>query len=273
MNYLRPKSLDECLGFLRSEGGNSPILLAGGTDLMPRYERGRALPGTLIDLKHIDELRGITTADDSIRIGSMTTIQEIQDHGIIRESFTALQESATDFAGAQIRHRGTIGGNIINASPAGDLLPPLYAFNASLECQGVEGERMVPLREFIRGPGQTRLKQGELLIAVHLELTNCHSRFIKIGLREAMAISVVNLAILRSDDTSDPDELIVAAGAVAPTVVVLNEFGSAYLAGNRDWDGLSGLIDKQIAPIDDVRASASYRRKVLKNMIRDALTW
>lgn len=272
MKYLRPHSIEQCLELLGSEKNSNPILLAGGTDLMPRYEQGEDLPDSLIDLKHLPELSGIEETDTSLRIGSLATIQEICDHPAIRESFTALHEASYDFAGVQIRHRGTIGGNIINASPAGDLLPPLYVFNAMLECLGPEGQRVIPIKDFILGPGKTQLMQNEILIAIHLERTENESRFIKIGLREAMAISVVNLAVLESNSYSDSDNLAIAAGAVAPTIVILDDFASAYAAGNRDWDELSDFIDQQIAPIDDIRATATYRRRVLKNLIRNTLS-
>ena len=163
MKYHQPTSIRDFMELSTVLADQNAALLAGGTDLIPRYERGLSLPDHLIDLKKLSDLHQVNIHDDHIQVGALTTIQSIADHQVIRDDFNAIHMAATDFAGAQIRHRGTIGGNIVNASPAGDLLPGLYAFEAQLTLIGPEGERHVPLQQFILGPGETDLKPGEIL--------------------------------------------------------------------------------------------------------------
>ena len=190
---------------------------------------------------------------------------------MIKSEFGALHEAAHDFAGAQIRHRGTLGGNICNASPAGDLLPALYAFDARLEVLGQKKRRQIAVRDFIRGPGQTELEQGEVLAGVEIRRRGVESHFVKVGLRASMAISVLNFAVVYRRENKVFTELHIAAGAVAPTVVLLETFCRAFLKQPEDLKSQLNLIDETIAPMDDIRASASYRRKVLKNLIEDFL--
>jgi len=241
-------------------------ILAGGTDLMPRYERDLPLPDHLIDLKKIPELSAIVVSDTQVEIGALTTIQGIHGHALIQEEFTALYQSAHEFAGAQIRHRGTIGGNICNASPAGDLLPPLYAFGAVLTLAGTSGQRQLPINEFILGPGKTALNDSELLVSITLERNHLKSQFQKVGLRQSMAISVINLAAVWGEEMQS---LTLSAGAVAPAIVTLDKFTSAFLNKPGDLSEHLTLIDEAISPIDDIRATANYRRTVLKNLIKD----
>ncbi|NQV16064.1 xanthine dehydrogenase family protein subunit M [bacterium] len=271
MKYYCPKTLAEYFDLSKSIAAFDVSVIAGGTDLVPRYERGDHLPDYLIDLKHLSEINSIEVDDDSIKIGSLSTIQNIQDHSLIQEEFGALHSAAYDFAGAQIRHRGTIGGNICNASPAGDLLPPLYAFEAMLTLQGPAGERQIPIGEFILGPGATDLRVSELLTGVTLVRKGYQSLFQKVGLRQSMAISVLNLACVFEGKHQAPTHLRITAGAVAPTVVSLDAFCEAYKAAPGKLSELLGLIDEAISPIDDIRATANYRHTVLKNLIKEIL--
>lgn len=243
-------------------------LLAGGTDLMPRYERGTPLPDHLIDLKKLPDLHHILVRDESIQIGALTTIQSLAENKLIREEFNALHLAAHDFAGAQIRHRGTLGGNIVNASPAGDLLPGLYAFEAILTLLGPAGERQLAIHEFILGPGKTALQPGEILVSITLKRASYESTFQKIGLRRSMAISVVNLAFVYAKSGERFEHLRIACGAVAPTVVTLDKLTSTILdktSTPHDWPL---LIEADIAPIDDIRATASYRKQVVINLVK-----
>lgn len=271
MKYYYPTSLAEYFDLRLRFTGMEVTLLAGGTDLIPRYERDTPLPDHLIDLKKIPQLSSIVVSDEQIEIGALTSIQAIHDHSIISDEFTALYEAAHDFAGAQIRHRGTIGGNICNASPAGDLLPALYAFETSIGVVGKAGMRTLPISEFIVEPGKTALNDGELVSSVFLPRRNLKSRFQKVGLRQSMAISVLNVAFVWEAKNDEMKSLKIAAGAVAPTVVTLDAFVSAYLDSPAELSHHMSLIDEAISPIDDIRATANYRRTVLKNLIKDFL--
>lgn len=271
MKYHRPATIDEYFDFRASLTDVNVVVLAGGTDLMPSYERGLSLPDHLIDLKYLPDLNAIKVSDNMIEIGALTIVQAIHDHAIVQSEFTALHESAHDFAGAQIRHRGTIGGNICNASPAGDLLPVLYAFEANIEITSKAGARTLPISEFILEPGKTALRDGELVTSILLPRKNLNSRFQKVGLRQSMAISVLNVAFVWRVKNDMMNPLTIAAGAVAPTVVTLDTFTSAYINSPEELFHHMSLIDETISPIDDIRATANYRRTVLLNLIKDFL--
>ncbi len=270
MRYVRPESLDELLGFLRAGGAEGAVFLAGGTDLMPRHEMGAPLPHTLIDVKHLPELAGIAEGEGGLEIGSLTTVEMLRRDPRVRGKYPALAEAADQFAAGQIRHRATIGGNLANASPAGDLIPPLAALGAKLRLAGAGGEREVPVGDFFRGPGATVLRPGEVLRSVLLP-EGLGSRFFKLGLRRGMAISVVNFAVAFQVEAGRFTRLRIAAGAVAPTVVGLDEYAEAVLRDPAAVEGEIGLVDEAIAPIDDIRASARYRRMALKNVLRHTL--
>jgi len=266
--FHQPTSIREFIELSSNLSDQFTTLLAGGTDLLPRYERGQALPDHLIDLKKLSDLYHINIKDDSVQIGALTSIQTIQENPLIQFEFTALHMAAHDFAGAQIRHRGTIGGNIVNASPAGDLLPALYAFDAILTLIGPEGERQLPVQEFILGPGKTALKQSEILVSVTLKRNGYKSIFQKVGLRQSMAISVVNLAFVYSQKEDVFDYLKIACGAVAPIVVTLDKLTSTILDSTSKPDDWPLLIEADISPIDDIRATAKYRKQVVINLVK-----
>ena len=268
MKFYQPTSIREFIELSASLSDQFATLLAGGTDLLPRYERGQALPDHLIDLKKLSDLYHINIKDDAVQIGALTSIQVIQEKPLIQSEFTALHMAAHDFAGAQIRHRGTIGGNIVNASPAGDLLPALYAFDAMLTLIGPDGERQLPIQDFILGPGKTALKQSEILVSISLKRSGYKSTFQKVGLRQSMAISVVNLAFVYSEKESVFDYLKIASGAVAPTVVTLDKLTSTILDNASKPEDWPLLIEADISPIDDIRATARYRKEVVINLVQ-----
>ena len=253
MKYYRPTTFDE----LYSISEQDFTLFAGGTDLIPRYERGQKLPETIVDLKKLPDLNGINKVGDNILIGAGTSIEEIKKNDLIKKHFNALWQATTEFGSVQIRNRATIGGNICNASPAGDTLPSLYAFDAKLLLRNKKGKRTILIEEFILGPGKTAIDEGDILLAVILPLSPLKSMFYKLGLREAMAISVVNFSIV-----NDENELTIAIGAVAPTIVKISKLKKSSI------DQILKQVDDTIAPIDDIRATSLYRRKALKNMLR-----
>ncbi len=261
MNYFRPITINEYFTISEDVGKQDFTLIAGGTDLIPRYEYGHKLPETIIDLKKLPDFVGIKKVGDIIEIGAGTTIEELKTNNLIKTHFNALFQSTTDFGSVQIRNRATVGGNICNASPAGDTLPALYAFNAKLLLRNKNDDRIVAIDEFIHGPGSTAIANGEILHAVILPLSYSKSIFYKLGLREAMAISVINFAIVY-----DKNELTIALGAVAPTIIKLTGMKKYSV------DQILDKIDNAILPIDDIRATAKYRRKALQNMLRFELS-
>lgn len=257
MKYFNPKTFDEYFAIPEKVC----TLFAGGTDLMPRFEQGETLPETIIDIKKLPNFIGIEKIDENIVLGAGTTIEEIKNNELIKKYSNALWQATTEFGSVQIRNRATIGGNICNASPSGDTLPALYAFGAKLLLRNKNGERTIPIDEFIVGPGKTSLEKGEILLAVILPQISSKSIFYKLGLREAMAISVVNFAIVY-----DENELTIATGAVAPTIIKLSGLEKLSI------DEILKIIDNAISPIDDIRATATYRRKALQNMLRFELS-
>ncbi|MFC1784829.1 FAD binding domain-containing protein [Candidatus Neomarinimicrobiota bacterium] len=257
MKYFRPNSFDDYFAISEQD----LTLFAGGTDFIPRYECGKILPDAIIDLKKLPDFIGIKKVDGNVVIGAGTTIEDIKNSNLIKKYFNALWQTTTDFGSVQIRNRATIGGNICNASPAGDTLPALYAFNAKLLLRNKNGERTIPIDEFILSPGKTKIGNGEILQAVTLPQTSSKSIFYKLGLREAMAISVINFAIVHVNK-----ELIIALGAVAPTIIKITGLENLTI------DQILEKVDSAISPIDDIRATANYRRKALQNMLRFELS-
>jgi len=261
MKYFRPITVDDYIKISDEIGKQKFTLFAGGTDLIPRYERGQKLPETIIDIKKLPDFTGIKKVGDNIEIGAGTTIEELKNNNLIKTHFNALFQSTTDFGSVQIRNRATIGGNICNASPAGDTLPALYAVNAKLILRNKNGDRTVPIDEFVLGPDKTAIKKGEILQAVILPLSKSKSIFYKLGLREAMAISVINFAIVYETNL-----LTITLGAVAPTIIKLTGLEKYNI------DQILEKIDSAISPIDDIRATALYRRKALQNMLKFKLS-
>ncbi len=267
MKVYQPLALDGCLELLAALPSGATTILAGGTDLMPGYEQGQSLPDYLIDIKQLSELQGITATDEYVVIGGLTTIEELYQSHLIRQDYPALGQATQTFAGVQIRNRATLAGNIGNASPAGDMLPALYLYHAKVHLVSHHAARTIRLVDFISGPGKTILEPDELIHSIHLPQITGSSRYYKLGLRDAMAISVVNYALRYTQTEDQLTGLEITAGAVAPTIVFLDSLTEAVLAGESDPGVWDQLIQQDISPIDDIRASAAYRRKVLSRLI------
>jgi CO/xanthine dehydrogenase FAD-binding subunit len=272
MKYHQPASIIEYKDILDDIGKASYAILAGGTDLIAGFERGQPLPDDLIDIKAIADLNGIRKDKQHIEIGALTSIETLRQDDNIRKHFPALAQACEDFGSAQIRHRATLGGNIVNASPAADTLPTLYIYNASVRLRGMNGERVVGIDDFILSPGEVDLQRGEVVISILLPQSDQQSLFYKLGMRQAMAIAVVNYAILYKIADQRFIDLSVAAGAVAPSVVLLKSFTEAVVSEGATPEQAIDLVEADIAPIDDIRATARYRRTVLKNLLLNTLT-
>ena len=274
----RPSSLAEAVA-LATRLGPGARFIAGGTDVVIQVNRGKIAPAHLIDISLLPGLSGIAETTEGYTIGPLTTYRTIERHPGFQGPLSALVEAAAVVGGHQVRNIATVGGNIVNASPAADFVPPLLTLDAILVIAGPQGTRTLALRDFITGPGKTRLGAGELVTAVRFArlAANSSTAFLKEGRRKAMEISVVCVAASLTLDASG--ERCVAArlaiGAAGPTAL-RPEQAEASLAGQAA--GLAGcraagqLAAAASSPSSDVRASADHRRHLVAVLVERALT-
>jgi CO/xanthine dehydrogenase FAD-binding subunit len=269
---LAPRSLEEALRLLGEEPRLVPV--AGCTDLMVALEPlARAAMNRVLDLFAVPELSGIREVPGGIEIGATTTFSEIRRSAAVARAFPALVEAAAQVGGWQIQNRATLGGNVANASPAGDSLPVLLALEAVVVCAGAAGSREVPYADFHLGYRKTALRPGEILVRVRLPYPAAGSRqaFRKVGTREAQAISKVVVAMVGRVEEGRIAALSLAAGSVAPTPVRLSRTEEAVrglAAGAATADLAGRTAAAEVSPIDDVRSTASYRRFALERVVR-----
>ncbi|HWD03384.1 MAG TPA: xanthine dehydrogenase family protein subunit M [Amycolatopsis sp.] len=279
MDFLRPASLAEALADVAARPGAVPI--AGGTDVMVELNfdrRDRHRPEALLDLTGVPELAEWSTSDGSVRLGAGVSYSRVIAE--LGETLPGLAMASRTVGSPQIRNRGTVGGNLGTASPAGDTHPVLLALGARVEVASVRGTRLVPAEEFYVGVKRTALEPDELITAVHLPKKAGPQQFAKVGTRNAMVIAVCSFALnLRPDRR----EVGAAVGSAAPTPRRAGE-AEEFLAAELPWDAPAPLADslnrrfgelvaRAAAPIDDVRGSADYRRHALAVLARRTLTW
>ena len=273
---LAPATLVQALAALAEPGGT--VVLAGGTDLMPQSRAGRIGPArTLLNIRRIAGLDAIAVDGGRLRIGTLVTVERLLRDALIAAHAPLLAQAADHFASAQVRNAATIGGNVCNASPAGDLLPPLLALDAevelsSLDATGAPRARWLQLADFFTGPGRTRRAPDELLTALRLPLAVPGQvvRFHKAGTRPGLDISTIAIALAAQlDDAGRLHGVRLALGAVAPTPLRALR-AEALLEGERPTPALAAqaaaCAAAAAAPIDDLRGSAWYRRELLRNM-------
>ena len=276
--YAAPQSLDEALGILQQ---GEVTILAGGTDLMPQTKAGRiAFKPTLMNIGRVTGLKGVSLDGAYLRIGALTTISELLRDPLVAQHAPVLAEACDQFASDQIRNAGTLGGNINNASPAGDTLVPLIVLDAEVELaskpNGSVTTRRLPLAEFFTGPGRTKRAANELLTAVRIPLPKPGhvARFYKFGTRPALDISTISIGIAGVKRDGALTEARIAYGAVAPTPV-RGRSAEAAIEGRRlDDDTIETAANAardEVAPIDDVRATAWYRKELIHNMTKRML--
>jgi CO/xanthine dehydrogenase FAD-binding subunit len=266
-----PASLEAALQLLADRPGVRPV--AGCTDLMVGEPEARAALPEVMDLLRIPELRGIRPVVDGLEIGATTTFGEIRQSGEIAAHCPILGEAARQIGGWQIQSRATLGGNVANASPAGDSLPALLALEAVAIAVGPGGRREVPYRDWHTGYRQIALEPGELLGWIRVPKPPAGSRqfFRKVGTREAQAISKVVVAAVGHSEGGVIARLRLAAGSVAATPILLTavEEGVVGLPVGEETAALAGrLAAEAVEPIDDVRSTAAYRRWVLERVVR-----
>jgi CO/xanthine dehydrogenase FAD-binding subunit len=255
VEVLTPRTLDEALRYRAENPEALPI--QGGTDVMVALNFDRTRPGTVLNLNEVGELRGWSRENGSLRLGAALTYTEAMT-GELAEALPALAEASRTVGSPQIRNRGTIGGNLGTASPAGDALPPLAIEGAEVECASVRGVRRLPLTDFVTGVKRTSLATDELITAVYVTPSYAPQTFMKVGPRNAMVIAVVALAV------SAGDELRASLGSASPRPVVVT-------AAREDASSFPDLVAEAASPIDDVRGTAAYRRHALRVLARRAL--
>ena len=268
--YL-PNSLDELWKILDAEP--NAILYAGGTDVFVKMRGNETTPRVFVCLERIEELKGIREQTGIIRIGAGTTHSELVESPLVQEHLPILVRAVRELGSPLIRNMGTIGGNICTASPGGDTLPPLYVLDAQVELRTSESTRRMPLSDFIVGSGKTQLGTHEILTAVWVSKPAQFNiqHFEKVGRRNALACSLVSFAaLLRVSDAGIVKQAALAWGSVAPTVLRSHDIEQMLIGGKLTAEKLKQVgarVRALVSPIDDVRATAEYRRKIAGNLV------
>jgi CO/xanthine dehydrogenase FAD-binding subunit len=273
--YL-PASLDDLWRCL--DDHPNAVFFAGGTDLFVKTRAGKVDAPVFIGLERIAELKGIREDAGNIRIGAVTTHSNLLSHPAVAHHLPVLKQALLTLGSPPIRTMGTLGGNLCSASPAGDTLPPLYVLRAWVETVSASETRLIPIVDFISGPGQTRLKPGEIVAAIHVQKpagVYLH-HFEKVGQRKSMACAVASLAALIGlTSTGIITEARLAWGSVGPKVVTSPEL-EAWLIGKtlsrETLSAAAAIASRAVCPIDDIRASAEYRRFVSGRLLMRLLT-
>ena len=255
---LEPRTLADALAMLRDEGPLVP--LAGCTDIYVTLNFGTQPATRFLNLWGLDELRGIEAMDGGLRIGALATHTELQRSPLVQARLPMLAAACREVGGVQIQNRGTLGGNVANASPAGDTLPVLAAADAVVVLRSVDGERRVPFNELYTGYRATVMRPDELIVAIEVPAVEGEQWFRKVGTRAAQAISKVVMAAVRGDRPR------IAIGSVAPTVIRLPGTEEA-LAGGASIQDAQAVLMREVTPIDDIRSTADYRKRVCANLL------
>ena len=274
--YYTPTSVDEILRLLADHGPDARII-AGGTDLLIELERGIRRVSTLIDVTRVPGLDGIQEQDGSLHLGPLVTHNRLLASSTVTERAFPLAQAAWSIGGPAIRNRGTLGGNLVTASPANDTIPALWAMGASLELRSARGERTLPVREFYQGVRQVNMQDDEMLAGVVIPPMAPTERgiFVKLGLRRALAISLVNAAIVVRIENQRVTRARIALGSVAPTIIRAAEAEGTLVGGPLRPEQIERAAELAAAasvPIDDLRSSADYRRQMVHALVRRALT-
>ncbi|MDR3603705.1 MAG: xanthine dehydrogenase family protein subunit M [Syntrophaceae bacterium] len=266
-----PAQPDELWGIL--DENPEAVVYAGGTDLLVRLRSRFTKPDCLVCLERLDDLKGVKADDDDIFIGALTTHREMLNDPIIQKDLHILTHALKQLGSPPIRNMGTLGGNIVTASPAGDTLAPLYILNAQLEIGSRNSTRRAPIESFILGPGKVDLAHGEILSRVVVRKVpkfEVH-HYEKVGKRNALACSVVSMATLMNVSSNNLiSNIRLAWGSVGPTVLRFGDIEHFLVGKPLTVEGLSeaiNMIQELVKPIDDIRATACYRREVAGRLL------
>jgi CO/xanthine dehydrogenase FAD-binding subunit len=270
--YFKPRTLSEAVGALARHGGQ---LLSGGTDFYPALG-DRPVTFPVVDISAVTEMRGVSIDSNCIRIGGLTTWTEVL-HAPLPRCFDALKAAAREVGSVQIQNRGTVAGNLCNASPAADGVPPLLALDAEVELTSLAGTRRIALRDFVVGNRRTARRADEILTAVVVprELENAKSAFLKLGARRYLVISIAMVAaVVKTNAAGRVDAARVAVGSCSVTARRLTRLETA-MVGAEATKGLGQLVLPEylmdLSPINDVRATAEYRQDAALTLVRRAV--
>ena len=274
MEYYSPKTLNELIE-IANKYKTEAAIVSGGTDAIvkPNFFKDKKV---VIDITSIKELQNIEERDKKIRIGSGVTFSKLMASDLIKNNINVLYQAAKVCGSVQIRNRGTIGGNIINASPAAESIPPLMVLNALLILVSKEGEEQISIKEFFKGPGKTALKPGQILAYIEIDKSKPEaiSFYRKIGTRKALSIAKASIAFKANKTKGKLTNVEIAYGSVGPTVISSKK-AKNFLEGaqlNNDTIEKASLeAFEEVTPIDDIRSTAEYRKLVVKNVIIEEL--
>jgi carbon-monoxide dehydrogenase medium subunit len=280
MDYFEPKTVSEALSVLGQHGAKAKVI-AGGTDVMVDI-KFKEEPGSLVNIKKLPGLTGITENGASLRIGALTTIREIETNALVREKLPVLWESSHQFASLQVRNTATIGGNICRASPSGETLAPLLVLEAKAKLAFADGEKTEPFTSFFQGPGKSSAGVKGLLTEIEIPYPPAGSKsvYLKHAVRGAMDIAMVGVAVLITPDAekNNMQDVRIGLGAVAPTPVRAPKT-EALLRGKPLTAALlkqaAAMAASESTPISDQRSSAENRRWIVEALTRRGLeqTW
>lgn len=273
MRFLSVESLEEALETL-SESGEDARILAGGTDVMVQQQRGEIDPAMLLHIERIDALRQVDTSDFRIKLGALITHRRVGRDTELSSSLPALAEAAATVGGWQTQEVGTIAGNVANASPAADTVPALLNADCVVHLTSAEGGREVPLDEFIVGRRQTARHDNELISALSLEPIGPRTgeTYLKVGPRSSMEVALVGLAVrvTASEDGATVEDARISVCSVAPVPYRVSSAEAALIGSSLDDDALTeagDLLRASAKPIDDARATGTYRQRILAPLL------
>ena len=277
IDVLTPRTLDEALALLRKNETQLKIV-AGGSDVIVQLRDGIIKTKVLLNILSLKDLRFIKRTDDLIRIGALSTYSDIINNENIQRHGWLLAEAARQIGAVQLQNTATIGGNLGNASPAGDSLPPLYALDATVVTRSVSHRREIPIEDFFIGYRRTALKSDELIEEVYFDALGPNDRgaYLKLGLREANAISIVDVAVVLKGRRLDNsfEDVRIAMGAIAPIIMRARRCEQELVKKpltTKLIQRASSLALADAAPIDDIRGSAGYRKSALVSLVFQAL--
>jgi len=277
IDVLTPTTIEEALDLLH-EHQTGLRIIAGGSDVIVQLRDGIIKTNRLLNLLSLKELRYIKRIENKIHVGALATYSDVNNSTLITNHAWVLRDAAKQIGAVQLQNTATIGGNLGNASPAGDTLPPLYALNATVVTRSKSGRRSMQIDEFFTGYRKTALQPDELIEEVHFNglESNDAGAYLKLGLREANAISIVDVAVVLVGKLGDHKfaEARVALGAVAPIIVRAHKSEAKLIdkpLTEEDLWAASTLAAEEISPISDIRASAEYRRNVTVSCVYQAL--
>ena len=276
-NYrvISPADLQQALDLLAREPGVwKPF--AGGTDLMVLLEAGKLAHMNYVNIWNLNELRGIEVSETHVTLGALTTYTQVQAHPVLRSEFAMLCQAASETGGLAIQNRGTLGGNIVNASPAADSPPALLAYDAELELSSSAGSRWLPYHGFHTGYKQMLLRPDELLTRIRLpRQTSNQQHYRKVGTRKAQAISKICFAGTAAMNDSTVADVRIVFGSVAPVPLRCVQTETTLRGQTLDADTIASArqaLAQEIVPIDDIRSTKNYRLQVSLNLFADFLS-